>query len=232
MPDHPKALMLYAAGFGTRMGALTAARPKPLIEVAGRPLIDHALSLAESAGVAPVVVNAHYRADQIAAHIGDRPGVRISHETPEILDTGGGLRQALPLLGPGPVFTLNTDAAWTGPNPLHTLAAAWDPAVMDALLLLVPRDRARGHAGQGDFALHADGRISRGGGFVYSGAQILRPDGLATIPDRVFSLNLLWDSMLTDQRVFGVVHPGNWCDVGSPEGIAAAEAMLAEARDV
>ncbi|MGC9370701.1 MAG: nucleotidyltransferase family protein [Paracoccaceae bacterium] len=232
MPDRPQALMLYAAGFGTRMGALTASRPKPLIELAGRPLIDHALALAENAGVGRTVVNTHYLAGQIEAHLEGRPGVRISHEAPEILDTGGGLRQALPLLGPGPVFTLNSDAAWTGPNPLRTLAAAWDPGVMDALLLLVPRGRARGHAGQGDFALQPDGRVARGRGYVYTGAQILRPEGLATIPDRVFSLNLLWDSMLTDQRVFGVVHPGGWCDVGSPEGLAEAEAMLAEAGDV
>lgn len=232
MPDHPQALMLYAAGFGTRMRALTATRPKPLIELAGRPLIDHALALAEAAGVERVVVNTHYRADQIEAHLAGRPGVQISHEAPEILDTGGGLRQALALLGPGPVFTLNSDAAWTGRNPLETLSAAWNPEIMDALLLLVPRDRARGYRGQGDFALQSDGRVARGAGFVYTGAQILRPDGLATIPDHVFSLNLLWDSMLTDQRVYGVVHPGGWCDVGSPEGIAEAETMLAEDRDV
>jgi len=232
MPDHPHALMLYAAGFGTRMRALTATRPKPLIELAGRPLIDHALAIGEAAGVERVVVNTHYRAGQIETHLAGRAEVKISHEAPDILDTGGGLRQALPLLGPGPVFTLNSDAAWTGPNPLKTLAAAWNPQIMDALLLLIPRERARGHKGQGDFALQPDGRVARGSGHVYSGAQILRPDGLATIPDRVFSLNLLWDSMLTDQRVFGVVHPGGWCDVGSPAGLAEAEAMLAEAGDV
>lgn len=232
MPDHPNALMLYAAGFGTRMGALTANRPKPLIEVAGRPLIDHALALGEAGGVSQVVVNTHYLADQVATHLQGRARVQISHEPSEILDTGGGLRQALPLLGPGPVFTLNSDAVWTGPNPLETLAATWDPATMDALLLLIPRERARAHQGAGDFTLQSDGRVARGSGFVYTGAQILRPDGLATVPDRAFSLNLLWDAMLADQRVFGVVHPGGWCDVGSPEGIATAEEMLAEARDV
>ncbi|AMY71712.1 exonuclease-like protein [Frigidibacter mobilis] len=154
----PAALMLYAAGFGTRMGALTADRPKPLIPVAGRALIDHALAL-----VPPglrVVVNTHYRADQIAAHVAGR-GLLQSHE-PDLLETGGGLRAALPLLDADPVYTLNTDAVWTGPNPLDTLAAAWDEIRMDALLLLVPPGRATGHTGRGDFAMAGDGTLSRG----------------------------------------------------------------------
>ena len=133
----PDALMLFAAGFGTRMGALTADRPKPLVEVAGKPLIDHALDLAEGVGPLRRVANAHYRADQLAAHLDGRD-VALSREEPEILDTGGGLRAALPLLGPDPVFALNTDAVWSGPNPLRLLAEAWDPERMDALLLCVP----------------------------------------------------------------------------------------------
>ena len=130
--------MLFAAGFGTRMGELTRSRPKPLIPVAGRALLDHALDLAAGAGLSRQVVNAHYLAEQVVAHLDGR-GIPVAVETPEILDTGGGLRAALPLLGPGPVFTLNTDAVWTGPNPLVTLAGAWDPARMDALLLLMRR---------------------------------------------------------------------------------------------
>ncbi|OZA00061.1 MAG: nucleotidyltransferase, partial [Rhodobacterales bacterium 17-64-5] len=130
----PFPLMLFAAGFGTRMGALTADRPKPLVMVAGRALIDHALDVAAGAGADRVVVNTHYRADQIAAHLAGR-GVKISPEDP-ILETGGGLRAALPLLGPGPVAILNSDAIWTGANPLTQLAAAWDGARMEALLLL------------------------------------------------------------------------------------------------
>jgi len=225
----PAALMLYAAGFGTRMGALTADRPKPLIEVAGRPLIDHALAL-----VPPglrVVVNTHYRAEQIAAHVAGR-GLLLSHE-PELLDTGGGLRAALPLLAADPVYTLNTDAAWTGPNPLTTLAAAWDAARMDALLLVLPMARATGHKGTGDFAIAADGALSRGPGFVpavvHTGAQILSPRLLDAVPDRIFSSNRLWDAAEARGRLFGVMHPGGWCDVGHPGSIPLAEAMLATA---
>ncbi|MFC2970005.1 nucleotidyltransferase family protein [Acidimangrovimonas pyrenivorans] len=230
MPRGPEALMLFAAGRGTRMGALTADRPKPLIEVAGRPLIDHALDLVSGAGIARTVVNTHYFADQLAAHLAGRE-LALSHE-PELLETGGGLRAALPLLGPGPVFTLNSDAVWTGSNPLAQLRAAWDPARMDALLLLVSPGAARGRVGGGDFSLDAEGRLHRGGPMIYVGAQILRPDGLAGIDAEVFSLNLLWDRIAAAGRLFGVIHDGFWCDVGRPEGIAEAEAMLREADHV
>lgn len=233
---HPHALMLFAAGFGTRMAALTADRPKPLIPVAGRPLIDHALALAEAAGARPVVVNLHYRAEQLAAHLAGR-GVLLSWEREAILETGGGLRQALPMLGGGPVFTLNSDAVWTGENPIRELAGGWDSARMDALLLLAPADRARGHSGAPDFAMDADGRLLRpvppaAAGYVYLGAQVIRTEGLAAFPQPVFSLNRLWDSLIAEGRAFGMLHRGGWCDVGRPEGIAEAEAMLREAGDV
>ena len=221
-------LMVFAAGFGTRMGVLTANRPKPLIPVAGKPLLDHALDLADEAGAVPVVVNTHYLADQIARHLAGRP-VTLSHEADEILETGGGLRKALPHLGDGPVMTLNSDAVWTGQNPLSQLAAQWDPDRMDALLLLLPVGQATGHNGTGDFVMGADGRIARANGaagLVYLGAQILRCEGLAEVDRRVFSLNLLWDEMIGRGRAFGLVHDGGWCDVGRPEGIAQAEAML------
>ncbi|MFZ9198550.1 MAG: nucleotidyltransferase family protein [Paracoccaceae bacterium] len=221
-------LMVFAAGFGTRMGALTANRPKPLIPVAGKPLLDHALDLADEAGAVPVVVNTHYLADQIARHLAGRP-VTLSHEADEILETGGGLRKALPHLGDGPVMTLNSDAVWTGQNPLSQLVAQWDPDRMDALLLLLPVGQATGHNGTGDFVMGADGRIARAkgaAGLVYLGAQILRCEGLAEVDRRVFSLNLLWDEMIGRGRAFGLVHDGGWCDVGRPEGIAQAEAML------
>lgn len=217
--------MLFAAGFGTRMGALTADRPKPLVEVAGKPLIDHALALADDYGPLRRVANAHYRADQLAAHLDGRD-VAISREEPAILDTGGGLRAALPLLGDGPVFTMNTDAVLTGPNPLRLLAQAWNPAIMDALLLCVPLDRAVGRSGGGDFALSTDGKISRNGDFVYSGIQILATDRLAGMEAGKFSLNLLWNLMADDSRLYGIAYPGCWCDVGHPGGIALAEAML------
>lgn len=226
MRNDPDALMLFAAGLGTRMGALTAAQPKPLIPVAGRPLIDHALALARGLRV---VVNTHYLADQVAAHVAGR--AVVSHE-PDLLETGGGLKAALPLLGPQPVFTLNSDAVWTGANPLAELRAAWDADRMDVLVLLIPRAAARGHAGAGDFLTDAQGRIARGPGAVYSGAQIIRPALVADWPERVFSLNRVWDAAIARGRAFGVLHEGGWCDVGRPEGIAAAEAMLQEAGDV
>lgn len=224
----PFPLMLFAAGLGTRMGALTADRPKPMIPVAGKPLIDHALALADAAGVTTRVANLHYRGDQLAAHLRDR-NVALSWETEQILETGGGLRAALPLLGPGPVLTLNSDAVWTGANPLQELMAAWDAARMDALLLLLPVAQALGHSGSGDFLLDAENRISRAKGapgLVYSGAQIIRTGLLEQMPEKVFSLNLLWDKMILQGRAFGMVHQGGWCDVGRPDCIPIAEALL------
>lgn len=220
------AVMLFAAGFGTRMGALTADRPKPMVEVAGRPLIDHALDIA--AGARRIVANVHYRPEALAAHLAAR-GVLVSHEDP-ILETGGGLRAALPLLGPEPVMTLNTDAIWTGLNPLAQLADAWDSNRMDGLLLLLP-DRAAGR-GAGDFVMDGEGRLTRARGArgaVYLGAQILRTEGLLAISETVFSLNVVWDQMIAKGRLFGTVHRGGWCDVGHPAGIAEAEALLARA---
>ncbi|WP_102223909.1 nucleotidyltransferase family protein [Acidimangrovimonas sediminis] len=227
----PDAVMLFAAGKGTRMGALTRDRPKPLIEVAGRPLLDHALALADAAGVPRKVVNLHYLPGQIRAHLAPRPDVLLSEE-PVLLETGGGLRAALPLLGPGPVMTLNTDAVWTGANPLAELRAAWNPARMDALLLLIDPSRANGHTGRGDFLLAPDGQLSRGPGPIYSGAQIVRTEGLAGIAETAFSMNLLWDRMIAEGRLFGLIHDGSWCDVGRPDGIATAEQLLSGAGDV
>ncbi|GAB4549519.1 MAG: nucleotidyltransferase family protein [Ruegeria sp.] len=227
MTKRPQAVMLFAAGFGTRMRELTRTRPKPLIPVAGRPLIDHALDLTSAVRPRRVVANLHYLADQLADHLTPR-GVLLSHEQPDILETGGGLRAALPLLGPGPVFTMNTDAIWSGPNPLELLQAAWDPARMDALLICVPIAQTIGHAGPGDFRIDPQGRLERGPGHVYGGIQILKTDGLADIPEKSFSLNVLWDRMHRDGRLFGLQYPGRWCDVGRPEGIALAEEMLAD----
>lgn len=232
MPDYPYPLMVFAAGFGTRMGALTADRPKPLIPVAGRALIDHALSIADAAGVTRTVVNTHYRADQLATHLSGR-GIAISHEPGQILETGGGLKAALPLLGEGPVAILNSDGIWTGPNPLLELAASWDGSRMEALLLLLPLSETLAHAPKGDFRLAADGRIDRGSGdedHVYIGAQILHPARISATRDSVFSLNKPWTDMIAAGTAFGLIHRGGWCDVGHPEGIAAAEALLHSAR--
>ncbi|WP_435257074.1 nucleotidyltransferase family protein [Thioclava sp. FR2] len=221
-------LMLFAAGFGTRMGALTASRPKPLIEVAGKALLDHAREVGVAAGLTRQVVNAHYMADQITAHL-EGSGVAVSVERERILDTGGGLRRALPMLGPGPVVTLNTDAVWTGQNPLTQLLDAWDDARMDVLFLVLPASVARSATGRSDFVMDADGRISwaKGrDGVLYLGAQILNPRILEGEGDEVFSLHRPWTAAIEAGRAFGVIHQGDWCDVGHPGGIAEAEAML------
>lgn len=225
MPAFPFPLIIFAAGFGTRMGALTADRPKPLIPVAGRALIDHALGVAAEAGAGHVVVNTHYLAGQLATHLNGR-GVAISHE-PEILETGGGLKAALPLLGSGPVAVLNSDAIWTGANPLTQLAQAWDGTRMETLLLLT-----RLEAAKGDFRLHPNGRIDRGQGgedHLYLGACIVAPNRLADWPEAKFSLNRPWDAMIAAGSAYGIVHQGGWCDVGRPEGIAVAERLLHDA---
>ena len=218
--------MLFAAGFGTRMAPLTDHRPKPMIPVGGRPLIDHALDQVEAYGPKRIVMNLHYLGEQIVQYLEKRP-VRFSHETPDILETGGGLRAALPLLGDAPVFTMNTDAVWRGPNPLAHLAAHWNPDVMDALLLCVPPDQAFGHTGPGDFLVDGSGLAERGPGAIYSGLQIIKTDGLDQIEERVFSLNLLWNRMLAARTLHAVAYPGLWCDVGTPSGLAQAETLLA-----
>jgi MurNAc alpha-1-phosphate uridylyltransferase len=228
VPDFPFPLMIFAAGFGTRMGAMTADRPKPLIPVAGKPLIDHALDVAATAGASRVVVNTHYRADQLSRHL-EGSGALISHEAGEILETGGGLRAALPLLGSGPVAILNSDGIWTGANPLAELAASWDDSRMETLLLLLPVEQTVGHPAKGDFQVDAQGCLSRGMGgedHVYIGASIIDPRRLVEIEAMSFSLNRVWDQMIAAGTAFGLVHQGGWCDVGHPEGIVAAERLL------
>lgn len=222
--------MMFAAGFGTRMKSLTQDRPKPLIHVAGRPLVDHALTLAQEAGGDPIVANLHYRADMLTAHL-EPQGVLTVTELPDILETGGGLRNALPLLGTGPVITMNTDAIWAGPNPIDLINATWRPDRMDALLVCLPKEQAIGHNGKGDFLLSDTGQITRGPGLIYGGVQIIKTDLLHSIDQDSFSLNLLWNEMMEQGRLFGLSYPGFWCDVGHPGGIRMAEDML-KAHDV
>lgn len=228
MRDTPKSVMMFAAGFGTRMRHLTQDQPKPMVNVAGRPLIDHALDLASAIAPDRIVANLHYKPEPLLTHLKGR-NVQTTVEDPDILETGGGLRNALPLLGKGPVFTMNTDAIWAGPNPLAMLQDAWNPDIMDALLIGIPTAQAVGHSGTGDFVMDQDGRLTRGPGVIYGGVQIIKTDFLETIPDRAFSLNLLWDKMLTMGRMYGVRYTGKWCDVGHPEGITLAENMLRDA---
>ncbi len=222
-------VMIFAAGFGTRMGDLTSTTPKPLLNVSGRPLIDHALDYVDEAGIPKVVVNTHYLAEQLHQHLQSK-NVLISHEETKILDTGGGLREALPLLGTDIVFTLNPDVLWLGPNPLTFLKHAWNPQTMDALLLCTPLPRTFGRTGSGDFRTTPDGHIERGGDLVYGGAQIIKTDGLHDIAQDTFSLNVLWDRLNDAGRLHLVEYPGRWCDVGTPEGIALAESLMDQTR--
>ena len=217
--------MIFAAGFGTRMGDLTASTPKPLIRVSGKPLIDHALGYVEEAGISRIVVNTHYLAAQLHTHLQPHQ-IHIAHEKDQILDTGGGLRAALPLLQTDPVFTLNPDVLWLGPNPLSYLRDKWDPDQMDALLLCTPLARTHGRKGGGDFGLDEDGHIKRPGDLVYGGAQIVKTGSLESVGEPVFSMNVIWDQMNQAGRLHLAEYPGQWCDIGTPEGIPLAEALL------
>ncbi|MCM8731463.1 nucleotidyltransferase family protein [Hephaestia sp. GCM10023244] len=233
----PETAMVMAAGLGKRMRPLTATRPKPLIEVAGKPLIDHVFDRLRAAGVKRAVVNVHYLADALEAHVKNRiKGIEVfvSDERKRLLETGGGLIHARALLGDDPVLVVNSDNLWIdGPiDAIRELAAGWDDARMDALLLLVPLARANNHRGQGDFRLAADGRItgrrgrSRVAPFVFTGVQILSPRLLVDAPEGPFSTNLFWDRAIAAGRAFGVVHQGLWFDVGTPEAIPATEAVI------
>lgn len=229
--------MVLAAGLGKRMRPLTATRPKPLVSVAGRTLLDHTLDRLRAAGVARVVVNVHYLADALEAHIRNRvKGIDVvfSDEREQLLETGGGLKKALPLLPEDPILSVNSDSLWVdGPSDtLRMLAAQWDDARMDALLLLVPLARAHCHVGVGDFHMDPAGRISRRrpgkvAPFVFTGIQLISHRLFADAPDGPFSTNLLWDRAIAGARAFGFVHQGLWFDVGTPPAIRKTEAMLA-----
>ena len=231
----PDGIMVFAAGFGTRMRPLTDHVPKAMIRIAGKPLLDHALDQARDAGLTKIVVNAHHLADQVEAHVSGMADVRLVREWPRILDTGGGLCNALPFLGTGPVYTMNSDYVWSGPNPLLQLGEAWDPARMDGLMLMLPANQATGYRGPGDLCLARDGRLESPGrngqpALVYAGAQIIRTEELTEIRDEVFSISLLWSRMSARKRLFGVVYTGAWAEVGHPEAMELAEAMLEEHR--
>ncbi len=234
----PHTAMVMAAGLGKRMRPLTATRPKPLVSVAGKPLIDHVLDRLRAAGIARAVVNMHYLADALEAHLAHQTGIEIvlSDERAQLMETGGGLVQALPLLGDAPVLVVNSDNLWVdGPiDTIKLLAARFDPAIMDALLLMVPLSRAHNHGGQGDFHLAADGRITgrrkagRVAPFAYTGIQILHPRLIADWPEGPFSTMVFWERALAAGRAYGLVHQGLWFDVGTPGAIPKTEALLAD----
>ncbi|MDJ1158902.1 nucleotidyltransferase family protein [Chelatococcus sp. SYSU_G07232] len=232
----PDSAMVLAAGLGTRMRPLTDRLPKPLVEVGGRALIDHALDRLAEAGVARAVVNVHHLADLVEAHVRRRraPAIVISDERPHLLETGGGTKKALPLLGPGPFLLFNTDAFWIeGPQPnLPRLGEAWDAERMDILLLVAPAATSIGYDGAGDFLMDEAGRLERRGEravapFVYAGVAVLKPELFADTPEEPFSLNLLFDRAIARRRLYGLRLDGQWLHVGTPEAIAEAEATLA-----
>ena len=224
--------MVLAAGFGQRMRPLTDKMPKPLVKVAGKALLDHVLDRLADAGVKRAVVNVHYLADQIESHVAARtaPKITISDERAALLDTGGGVVKALPLLGDAPFFHINSDTIWIdGVQPnLTRLAEAFDPATMDALLLLAPGAGSIGYAGRGDFTMAPDGRLATRperdvAPFVYAGAAILSPRLFGGAPQGAFSLTRLFANAIEAGRLHGVRLEGLWMHVGTPEAIAEAE---------
>ena len=234
----PATAMVLAAGLGTRMRPLTATRPKPLVEVAGQPLIDHVLDRLRTAGVRRAVVNVHYLADQLEAHLARGCGIEVvvSDERARLMETGGGLVQARHLLGDAPFIVASSDVLWVdGPaDSIRLLASQWDDATMDVLMLLVPTARAHNHGGRGDFHLDANGRITglrkpgRVAPFVYTSLQIMSPRVFRDLPEGPFSQMLFWERAIAAGRAFGTVHQGLWFDVGTPEAIGRTEAMLAD----
>ncbi|WP_430445883.1 nucleotidyltransferase family protein [Sphingorhabdus contaminans] len=236
MSHYVNTAMIMAAGKGTRMMPLTADRPKPLVEVAGTALLDHVLDHLRAAGVGRIVINAHYRASQVeehmAAHAADFQ-VAISDERDLLLDTGGGLVRALPLISDDPFICVNADNWWTddGVNAFTRLMSEWDDEAMDVLMLLIPYAEANNTQGQGDFDLDADGRLSRRkpdqqAAYVWTGIQMLSKRLIVDPPSDVFSTNIFWDRAIARGRCFGLVHQGLWFDVGYPDAIAATEAKL------
>ena len=235
----PKRAIVLAAGLGTRMRPYNGHIPKPLVALGGKSLIDYALDRLADAGVERAVVNVHHLADALERHLAPRtrPQIVISDERGTLLGTGGGIAKALPQLGEAPFFLANSDTIWLdGVKPnLVRLAAAFDPATMDALLLLAPAADSVGYVGRGDFAMLPDGRLRRRGEnevvpFVYAGAAVLSPALFADAPSGAFSLALLFDRVGTNGRLFGLPLEGVWMHVGTPEAVAAAEATLAAAR--
>jgi N-acetyl-alpha-D-muramate 1-phosphate uridylyltransferase len=231
----PRRAMVLAAGMGVRMRPLTDRIPKPLVPVAGKPLLDHVLDRLAEAGVGTAVVNVHHFADQIEDHLAGRqaPAIVISDERGVLLDTGGGVVKALPVLGEAPFFHLNADTIWIDgvKSNLLSLAAAFDPVRMDALLLLAATSGSVGYAGRGDFTMAADGRLARRperdvAPFVYAGVAILNPALFSTAPPGAFSLNLLFDRAIEAGRLYGLRLEGVWMHVGTPEAIAAAESAI------
>lgn len=233
----PKQAVVLAAGLGLRMRPLTEHLPKPLLPVAGRTMLDRSLDALATAGVDNVVVNMHHlphkMRDHLATRAGQLPAVSLSDESAALLDSGGGVKRALSQIGAGAFYVLNGDMIWRdrGADALQRLAMAFDPDAMDGILLLVPRQAAHGYDGPGDFHLAPDGRLTRRGDaahapYVFTGIQILKSGPLAAIPGEVFSLNRVYDHLLAEGRLFGLIHDGDWFHVGTPEALRETDALL------
>jgi N-acetyl-alpha-D-muramate 1-phosphate uridylyltransferase len=226
--------MIMAAGFGTRMRPLTNDRPKPLVEVRGRTLLDHALDRLVAAGVSMVVINLHYRAEQVRQHLAKRRNIEIIYSMEEeILGTGGGVVKALSFFKDESFFVLNSDSVWVEGYvpPLTAMQARWQPDTMDGLLLLASMTTAMGYEGRGDFLLDTNGHIARvpertSSPFAYPGVQIVHPRLFADAPEGAFSTNVMWDRAIAKGRLFGIRLEGVWIHVGTPEAHADAETYL------
>jgi MurNAc alpha-1-phosphate uridylyltransferase len=244
-PQSPKRItraFVLAAGLGKRMRPITATVPKPLVEVAGKALIDHALDRAAECGIETAVVNVHWLADLMEGHLSHRvggPAIVISDERAALLETGGGIRKALHHLGSEPFVVFNSDSFWLeGPRPnLPRLIEAWNPQTMDILLLVAPTATSLGYEGAGDFDMDADGRLAWRGErevapFIYAGVAVLKPELFEDTPEGSFSLTLLFDRAAKRGRLHGLRLDGQWLHVGTPEAIEAAEARVRQSAQV
>lgn len=239
MSEAPAAIttaMVLAAGLGKRMRPITDTLPKPLVRVGGETMLDQALDRLAQAGVETAVVNVHYLADQIEAHLKERvrPRIVISDERGALLETGGGITKALPLLGPKPFLVLNSDSLWIeGPQSnIRRLVAAWDESRMDILLLLAAAATSFGYDGLGDFSMDPTGLLQRRRErevtpFVYAGVAIMKPELFADAPDGAFSLNRFFDRAIEAERLYGLRLDGQWLHVGTPESVKAADQRIA-----
>jgi MurNAc alpha-1-phosphate uridylyltransferase len=235
--------MVLAAGLGTRLRPITDTMPKPLVPIAGKPMIDYGLNALAEAGIKRAVVNVHHFADQMTAHLAtrDTPRIILSDETDRLMNSGGGLARGLKRLGREAVMVMNADLFWIGETKggktnLHRLADAFDPDRMDMVMLCVKLEDTTGHNGRNDFSMDAQGRLTRyredaGVPVVYAGALALMPALLDDAPDDAFNLNIYFDRAIEKGRLHGIMLEGHWITVGTPEAIGAAEAVIGAFRE-
>lgn len=220
--------VIFSAGFGTRMSPITKKIPKALVNVGDKTLLDHTINLAKNGGINKIIINTHYLSNQIEEHVKNYKDIKINCEQPEILDTGGGLKEISPQIKTSPIFTSNVDCIWSGPNPFELLRKSWCEEKMDSLLLLVPITNSLGYSGKGDFEKNKNGLVSRNktSGMVYSGLQIIKHEICLKNPKSVFSLNEIWDDLISKEKLYGIIYKGLWADVGAEKNIKLAEKLI------